>query len=61
MTSKEERARLERLYARYDVRQASLDLGDATWQIDPDMRNWYYDGDGVKRYKSNDRAVGENF
>jgi hypothetical protein len=55
----DEKVRLERLYARYDARQAALDLGDHTWHINPDMRNWYYDECGIRRYKRNDQPIME--
>lgn len=45
----------QREAARKDPRQLPLPFLEA----DPDERNWYYDGDGTKRYKETGHEVYE--
>lgn len=45
----------QREAARKDPRQLPLPFLEA----DPDERNWYYDGDGTKRYKETGYEVYE--
>ena len=51
VTSRDENKQREA--ARNDPRQLAFPFLEA----DPDERNWYYDGDGTKRYKENGYEV----